>query len=134
MKTILTAILASAAFLTAAPAMAAATQHQPAHTAAPAKATKTAANSTKTAAKPRVSMAVARAKALAQVRGGRVQSAELETEKGQLIYSFDIKKPRNAGIEEVHVSAITGKVVERRAESASKERMEQRTEAHHKAT
>ena len=67
MKTIVTSILASAAFLTAAPAIAAPTQHQATQTAAPAKATKTAAKTTKTAEKPRISMAVARAGAIATI-------------------------------------------------------------------
>lgn len=49
--------------------------------------------------------------ALAQVPGGRVQSAELELEKGALIYSFDIKVAGKPGIEEVNVNARTGALV-----------------------
>src|SRR3954464_8590590 len=59
----------------------------------------------------RVSMKKARATALASVPGGKIQAAELEREGGKLIYSFDIRVPRKPGIEEVHVDAMTGKVI-----------------------
>lgn len=53
----------------------------------------------------------ARTVALHQVRGGRIQGLELENEHGTLVYSWDIKVPGKAGITEVQVSAIDGKVV-----------------------
>jgi uncharacterized membrane protein YkoI len=53
----------------------------------------------------------ARAIALRQVRGGRVQALELEFEDGALLYSWDIKVPGKPGITEVHVSATDGKVL-----------------------
>ena len=49
--------------------------------------------------------------ALAAVPSGTVRSSELETEQGQLLYSVDIAVPRKKGVEEVHVSAITGRVI-----------------------
>jgi uncharacterized membrane protein YkoI len=53
----------------------------------------------------------ARAIALHQVRGGRIQALELENENGTLVYSWDIKVPGKSGITEVQISAINGKVV-----------------------
>ncbi len=79
---------------------------------------------TKSAAK--VTMKEARATALAQVPGGRIKSSELERENGQLLYSFDIRT-RN-GIKEVHVDALTGKVLEVKSESAANEASEHRNE------
>ncbi len=79
---------------------------------------------TKSAAK--VTMKEARATALAQVPGGRIKSSELERENGQLLYSFDIRT-RN-GIKEVHVDALTGKVLEVKSESAANEASERRNE------
>jgi len=52
-------------------------------------------------------MAVARRR----VPNGRIRSGELEEEKGRLIYSFDMKVPGKAGIDEVNVDARTGAVV-----------------------
>jgi hypothetical protein len=79
--------------------------------------------------KAQISMKLARAKALAQIPGGRIKSAELETEKGRLVYSFDIAAPRKAGIEEVQISAIDGRLVSRTHESPAKEKQEARAEA-----
>jgi uncharacterized membrane protein YkoI len=53
----------------------------------------------------------ARAIALRQVPGGRVQALELEREDGALLYSWDIKVRGKPGITEIHVSAIDGKVL-----------------------
>ena len=53
----------------------------------------------------------ATATALAKVPGGKIDAAELENEKGKLIYSFDIKVQGKSGIEEVAVDAITGVVL-----------------------
>ena len=77
---------------------------------------------------PRITMQAARAKALALVPGGRVQDGELETEKGRLIYSFDIKAAGKTGVEEVQISALNGAVVSRKHETAAKEKAESRSE------
>ena len=76
----------------------------------------------------RVSLEEARKTALAAVPRGKVQSEELEREKGLLIYSFDIKVDRKSGIEEVGVDAMTGKIVEKKHESAKSERAEKRAD------
>ena len=39
----------------------------------------------------------------------------MERENGKLIYSYDIKTAGKSGIDEVHVSAITGKIIVVRA-------------------
>ena len=78
---------------------------------------------------PTISMRAARATALAAVPDGRIRSAELEREHGQLIYSFDIAVPHHSGIEEVEVSAVTGRIVSRSHESPAAERREVASEA-----
>lgn len=77
----------------------------------------------------RITMQAARAKALATVPHGRIKSAELEREHGRLIYSFDIAVPGRAGIEEVQISAIDGKLVSLQHETPAKERREARADA-----
>lgn len=53
----------------------------------------------------------ARVIALHHVPGGTIQALELEHENGTLVYSWDIKVPGKAGITEVQISAIDGRVV-----------------------
>jgi uncharacterized membrane protein YkoI len=72
----------------------------------------------------KVSRADAEHTALAQVKNGTIKSAELEKEKGKLIWSFDIATPDTKDITEVNVDAITGKVVSAEKESAAKEQKE----------
>ncbi len=72
----------------------------------------------------RVSLETARATALAKVPHGEVRSEELKKEHGKLIYSFDIAVPGKSGIEEVNVSAITGKVLAKHHETAKDEKRE----------
>ncbi|MFL6228252.1 MAG: PepSY domain-containing protein [Pyrinomonadaceae bacterium] len=74
-------------------------------------------------------MEEARAKALAQVPGGRVKSSELEREKGRLIYSFDIRPAAGTGIDEVNVDAVTGEVLPVEHETPKKEAAEKRLES-----
>ena len=62
-------------------------------------------------AKVRVSEDSARAIALRRVPGGTVQALELEREGGRLIYSWDIKVAGKPGITEVHVNALTGRIL-----------------------
>jgi uncharacterized membrane protein YkoI len=59
---------------------------------------------------------------------GNVESAELEREHKQLVYSFDIRNARGT-IDEVQVSAITGKVVRVEHENKKQEAAEKRKEA-----
>jgi uncharacterized membrane protein YkoI len=72
----------------------------------------------------KISLETARATALAKVPNGEVRSEELEKEHGKLIYSFDIAVPGKSGIQEVNVSAITGKVLGVHHESAKDEKKE----------
>ncbi|MDD8021236.1 MAG: PepSY domain-containing protein [Acidobacteriota bacterium] len=64
---------------------------------------------------------------------GVVTKAELEREKGQLIYSFDIlPSPRSQKITEVHIDALTGKVLAKEEEKLNKgedEEQEEKEEA-----
>lgn len=62
-------------------------------------------------AQARVSMKAARRIALKRVPKGRIVSSELVREDGKLIYSFDIETRGKLGFDEVHVSAITGRIV-----------------------
>jgi uncharacterized membrane protein YkoI len=48
---------------------------------------------------------------LARVPGGRITEAELEEEKGRLVYSFDVKAEGRKD-SEIRVDARTGEVVE----------------------
>ena len=62
---------------------------------------------------------------------GTVESAELEREHGKLVYSFDIRNAKGT-IDEVQVSAITGKVVRVEHENRKQEAAEKRSEAKEK--
>ncbi len=77
---------------------------------------------------PKISQAAATKIALAQVPNGKLKSVEFEREHGMQIYSFDIAVPGVTGVEEVQVSAATGKVIEHKHESSLKERAEQALE------
>ena len=49
--------------------------------------------------------------ALEQVPSGSIKSAEIENERGHLVWSFDISKSGTRNITEVLVDAKTGKIV-----------------------
>ena len=74
--------------------------------------------------KAKITADAAIATALAKVPGGKVDKAEIENEKGKLIYSFDIKVAGKSGIEEVAVDAMTGAVVGVEHEDAAAEAKE----------
>ncbi|HKC41902.1 MAG TPA: PepSY domain-containing protein [Gemmatimonadales bacterium] len=63
------------------------------------------------AVKVKVSEDSARAIALRRVPGGMIQALELEREGGALLYSWDIKVAGKPGITEVHVNALTGRIL-----------------------
>jgi uncharacterized membrane protein YkoI len=69
----------------------------------------------------KITMEQAQKTALAK-EAGKIQSKEIEREKGKLIYSFDIKMAD--GIHEVNIDAMTGEVVEDTVESAAAEAKE----------
>ena len=62
-------------------------------------------------AQAKVSRADAEKTALARVPGGKVESGDLEKEKGKLFWSFDISIPGSQDIKEVAVDAISGAVL-----------------------
>ena len=55
--------------------------------------------------------------ALAKVSHGIVKSAEIEREKGHLVWSFDIARSGARDITEILVDAKTGKIVSTQTES-----------------
>jgi uncharacterized membrane protein YkoI len=59
----------------------------------------------------KISLDAARGTARARLPKASIQSEELERENGRLIYSFDMKTPVRAGIDEVNVNAVTGAIV-----------------------
>ncbi|MEO8634579.1 MAG: PepSY domain-containing protein [Gemmatimonadales bacterium] len=61
--------------------------------------------------------------------GSKIKEAELEEEKGVLIYSFDLSVPGKTGTQEVGVDARTGKIVENSYESDADEAAEAKAEA-----
>jgi Peptidase propeptide and YPEB domain len=69
----------------------------------------------------KITMEQAQKIALAK-EAGKIQSKEIEREKGKLIYSFDVKMAD--GVHEVNVDAMTGEVVEDTVESAAAEAKE----------
>lgn len=82
------------------------------------------AKQAKLMAEAKVSKADAGKTALAQVPGGTIKEAELEKEKGKLVWSFDITTPDTKDITEVNVDAITGDVISVEKESAENEAKE----------
>jgi len=58
---------------------------------------------------------------------GTVEGAELEKEHGKLVYSFDIRNAKGT-IDEVQVSAITGKVVRVEHENKKQEAAEKKAD------
>jgi uncharacterized membrane protein YkoI len=58
----------------------------------------------------KVSKSDAEKTALGKVPNGSVESAELEKERGKLVWSFDIAKPNTKNITEVQVDAKTGRI------------------------
>ena len=66
--------------------------------------------------------------ALGQVSRGWVREAELEQNKGTLVYSYDIKARGKSGVDEVLVDAKTGAVVSKTHETASAEAKEAASE------
>lgn len=79
-------------------------------------------------ARARVRPDSARAVARRAVPGGVIRSAELENEDRKLIYSFDMAVAGRSGIEEIHVDAMTGRVIKREHEDAEDEAAEAREE------
>ena len=75
--------------------------------------------------KAKIASDVAIKTAQGKVPGATVASAELENEKGKLIYSFDMKTAGKDGIDEVNVDAMTGAVISVAHESSKDEAKEE---------
>lgn len=56
--------------------------------------------------------------------GAKISSAEIESEQGCLIWSFDLKVPGRKGVQEVNIDAGNGKILGVHHESASGESSE----------
>jgi uncharacterized membrane protein YkoI len=74
----------------------------------------------------KVTMAQAKKTALDK-EPGTIKEAELEKEKGKLIYSFDINV--KGAIHEVNVDAVTGALISDEVETAKDEAKEKKAEA-----
>jgi uncharacterized membrane protein YkoI len=66
--------------------------------------------------------------ALAKVSRGTVKSAEIEKEKGHLVWSFDIAQPGTRDITEILVDAKTGKIISNQIETPSEQAKEAATD------
>ena len=74
----------------------------------------------------KITMAQAKKTALEKEKG-TIKEAELEKEKGKLIYSFDIDV--NGATHDVNVDAVTGAVISDEVESAKDEAKEKKADA-----
>ena len=60
--------------------------------------------------------------------GGKIVSAEIEEEKGKLLFSFDVKTAGKSGIDEVNVDALDGTVLSVQHETPRDEARERVTD------
>lgn len=63
------------------------------------------------AKRAKISEPEAAAVAMKRVPKGKIEGAELEMEGGKFLYSYDLKTPGKSGIDEVHIDAMSGKVI-----------------------
>ena len=83
-----------------------------------------ASNEAQLASRAKITRPQAESAALRHVRGAAVKSAELEEEHGKLVWSFDLKVPGTRNLTEVHVDAVTGKVIATETETPDDEARE----------
>jgi hypothetical protein len=76
----------------------------------------------------KISESAAKKIALSKVPAGTIQSAELEKERGKLIWSFDISKPRTKNITEIQVDASNGRIVSVQIETPAAQIKERKSE------
>jgi len=76
------------------------------------------------ASKAKISEDSAAKIAMKRVPKGTISSAELEKDKGRLVYAYDLQVPGRSGMQEVLVDAKSGKVVRSFHESAATEKKE----------
>jgi len=112
-------LLAGASFVLARPAI-------------PARQDQEARNQEKLARQAKITKEQAQATALRRAPG-TVEEGELEREHGKLVWSFDIRNAKGT-IDEVQVSAITGKIVrvehETKAQEAAEKQKDEKKEKH----
>lgn len=77
----------------------------------------TQANEAQLAKGAKITKSKAETIALAKVPHGTIKSAEIEREKGHLVWSFDISTPKTRDITEVLVDARTGEIISKQIES-----------------
>ena len=78
--------------------------------------------------KPTPKLTTAQAQKIAlEKEPGKIESKELETEHGKLIYSFDIRTA--SGLHEVNVDAMTGNVISDKVETPADEAKEKQQDA-----
>ncbi len=82
----------------------------------------------KLAAKAKITKEQAEKTALDKVPNGKIKEAELEEEKGRLIWSFDMATPGTKDTTEVNVDAVTGALVSVEVETAKDEAKEAKDE------
>jgi uncharacterized membrane protein YkoI len=80
-------------------------------------------------AQAKITKAEAQKIALDKVPGGTIKEAELEKEKGKLIWSFDVATPGTKDITEVNVDALTGAVVDVSKETVAGQEKEKKEDA-----
>ena len=79
--------------------------------------------------KAKISEAHAAEIAMKRVPKGKIESVELEKEEGQFLYSYDLRTPGKSGLDEVHIDAMTGKVISLMHETPAMEKKEAADEA-----
>ena len=77
----------------------------------------------------RVTPDSARALARGRVPAAQIAAAEIEMEKGKLVYSFDMKTRGRGGIDEVLIDAMTGAVISVEHEGPAQEAAERAQDA-----
>jgi uncharacterized membrane protein YkoI len=112
---LISTLLAGASFVLASPAVS-------------ARQDKEAQEQEKLARQAKITKEQAQATALKRAPG-TVEDGELEREHGKLVWSFDIRIAKGT-IDEVQVSAITGKIVRIEHESKKQEAAEKKKEKH----
>jgi Peptidase propeptide and YPEB domain len=77
----------------------------------------------------KISKSAAEKIAHSKVPTGTIQNAELEKERGKLIWSFDISKPRTKNITEVQIDARSGRILSVRIETPAAQVKERKSES-----
>jgi uncharacterized membrane protein YkoI len=85
------------------------------------------------AKKAKITEAQAAEAVMKRVPAGKIEAMELENEGGKFIYSYDVRTAGKTGIDEVHIDAMTGKVVGFVHETAAMEKKEAAADAKAKA-